>query len=128
MECLERGVASDQHSGFEVALRGQHAVEGITVFNWVAASLKRMQVGYWRVFKSIQFDKFIEAWHDRGRNFKLAEAMLRGDFPRARRAGQNEVSLVANQFPGVGRELRIIRPPPEQGVGVQQISHRASHA
>ena len=87
-----------------------------------------VQVGYGQVLKAVELDEFVEPGHRLPGDREFAEAVLRGDSPRARRAGHNDVSLVANQLPGMGRELRIIRPPPEQGVGVQQISHRASHA
>ena len=94
----------------------------------IAAGPEGVQVGYGQVLKVVELDEFVESGYRLPGDREFAEAVLRGDFPRARRAGHNEVSLVANQLPGVGRELRIIRPPPEQGMGVQQISHGASHA
>jgi len=127
-ECGECAVAGDERQILKGTLGCQHAVEWVAVIGGIAAGPEGVQVGYGQVLKAVEINEFVEPGYRLPGDREFAEAVLRGDFQRARRAGQNEVSLVADQLSGVGRELRIIRPPPEQGVGVQQISHRASHA
>ena len=127
-ECGECAVTGDERQVLKVALGCQHSVEWVAVIGNIAAGPEGVQVGHGQVLKVVELDEFVEPGYRLPADREFAEAMLRGDFPRVRRAGHNEVSLVANQHSGVGRELRIIRPPPEQGVGVQQISHLASHA
>jgi hypothetical protein len=112
-ECGERAVTGDERQVLKGALGCQHSVEWVTVIGGIAAGPEGVQVGYGQVFKVVEPDEFVETGYRLPADQEFAEAVLGCDFPRTRRAGQNVVSLVADQIPGVGRQMRIIRPPPE---------------
>ena len=125
----KRPVAGEQRHVLKGALGCKHAVEWVAVIDGVAAGPEGVQVGYRQMFKAIEFNEFVETGLLPARRSRVFRGGASWRFPtRLAALIENGIPLIANQALGMGGELWIVRPPPEQGMGVQQISHGASHA
>ena len=56
---------------------------------------------------------------------KLAQTLLGAHFPRTGGADQDLVGFVGDRRARRGAELRVVCPPPQQGMGVDQEAHQS---
>jgi len=118
-ECHKRPVACEQRDVLKGTLGGKHAVKRVAMIYGVTAGADCMQVDYRQMFEAIEFNEFVETAYCLPGDREFSEAVLRGNFPRTRYADENRVPFIINQALGIRGELWVVRPPPEQGMGVQ---------
>ncbi|CAI08337.1 hypothetical protein ebA3897 [Aromatoleum aromaticum EbN1] len=80
------------------------------------------------MLESVGRNQFVETADRVGRFVQLAEAMFGSDFPCARCADEDRVRVVRDRLACNRRQSRVVGEPPQQSVGIEQISHRPSHA
>lgn len=91
------GVARNQRHPFEFALRGQHAVEGVTVVDFQRTCAQRVQARHRQMLEGVKRGQFVKTGHRLGGRFQFAKTILGRDFPGARCADQNGVVLVLDE-------------------------------
>ena len=101
----------------------KHSVEWVAMFDVESSSLNSVIVCDGEVTETVGNDEFVELAQRVFCTRQFSDAMFGRDFPCACGADEHSVGLICDGCRSPLGQARIVLPPPQQRVGVEQEAH-----